>query len=117
MLQFSSELKVYVSETAIDFRKSINGLIILVADELKHNPQSGYLYLFHNQARNKIKGLYWDANGFVLLYKRLERGRFYFQRNDQGVLEITSQQLSWLLAGLDFMRMSQFPSLDFTGYY
>lgn len=117
MWHFSSELKVYVSENAVDFRKSINGLTMLVADEIKQNPQSGHLYLFHNQARNKIKGLYWDTNGFVLIYKRLERGRFCFYRNNQGVVEITSQQLTWLLAGLDFMRMSQFPLLDFTGYY
>lgn len=117
MLIFPKELKVMVSIKRIDMRKAIDGLALLVVEQLQLNPQEKYLFLFCNQQRNKIKGLYWDKNGFVMIYKRLERKRFYVPREFTGnKLEITQQQLSWLLAGFDFMNLVDYPELNFTNY-
>jgi transposase len=63
-------------------RKAINGLTMLVVNQFQDNPQSGDLFLFCNRNRNKVKGLYWDKNGFVLFYKRLEKDKFKFTLND-----------------------------------
>jgi transposase len=57
--------------------------------------------------------LFWDRNGFVLYHKRLERGKFHVKTNADGHMELSQQQLDWLLAGLDFSLMSSFPELNY----
>ena len=117
MMQWSESISVLVNFEPVDFRKALNGLTVLVAEVLKQNPQSGHLFLFRNRRGNKIKALYWDRNGFVLLYKRLEKGNFCFPKDTVGnVIEISAKELSWLLAGLDFVRMMKFPELTFDKY-
>lgn len=98
-------------------RKAIDGLTVLVTEHLNINPQESYLFLFCNQQRNKIKGIYWHKNGFVMIYKRLERKKFYIPKQfKDNKLEITHQQLDWLLAGFDFMNLVDYPELKFTNY-
>ena len=57
----------------VDLRKSIDGLAIAVGNALGRDPMGGEVFLFYNQRRTAIKALYWTPNGFVLVYKRLER--------------------------------------------
>jgi transposase len=117
MLKFDDTLTVYLSLEFVDMRKSINGLSLCIAEDLACNPQDRALYIFYNRSRNKVKCLYWDKNGFVLIYKRLEKGRFQFSKSLSGdVYELTHQQLSWLLAGFDFVQMSDYPELKFESY-
>lgn len=68
--------QVYLCREPIDFRKSINGLSVLVEQELELNPFGSALYVFINRQRNKIKVLYWHRNGFCLWLKRLEAEKF-----------------------------------------
>jgi hypothetical protein len=118
MLRYRSDIEVYVYLKAIDMRKSINGLVVLIVEQLQGNPQSGHLYLFCNQARNKVKAVYWTKNGFTLIYKRLERGRFQFPDICADTpLRIGIRELQWLLAGFHFSEMSAYPELDFTDYF
>lgn len=118
MISFA-EKPIYLYSQPIDMRKSINGLSYLVSD-LSNSPlQDGSLTLFYNRARDKVKLLYWDKNGFVLLYKRLEKGRFKIIKYDEhtAVATLDNRQLSWLLAGLDYNLMAQNKSLDYRGFY
>ena len=69
-------VRVYIATGITDMRKSINGLSILVADQLELDPLSGHLFAFCNRKRDIIKIMYWDRNGFCLWHKRLERDRF-----------------------------------------
>ena len=57
-------------------RKSIDGLSIIVAENLGLNPSDGSIHIFYNKKYDKLKMIYWDKNGFSLLYKRLEKERF-----------------------------------------
>ena len=57
---------VYLSREAVDFRKGINGLSILVEDTLSLDPFSEHLFVFCNRRRNRVKILYWERNGFCL---------------------------------------------------
>lgn len=118
MLPISDQTKLYVYTAPVDMRKSIDGLAVILADSFNQNPQSGDLYLFVNRGRNKIKALIWDNNGFVLYYKRLEKGRFNYSKylKDNEIL-VTSQQLKALLMGLDFYLLEQFTHENYKEFF
>lgn len=99
-------------------RKSINGLSALVLDVFDQSPQSKDIFLFYNKARDKVKLIFWDRNGFVLYYKRLDKGKFKLRKsNDHQTIEIAESQLQWLIAGLDFQLMHEFKELNYSKYY
>lgn len=118
MLSLLDDIKVFVSMVPVDMRKSINGLSALVVDTFASSPQSRHIFLFYNRSKNKVKFIFWDRNGFVLYYKRLEKGTFKFKKSpDNNTIEITQDQLEWLLAGLDFQLMNKFNELNYSTYY
>lgn len=117
MLKWRDEIKIYVSIQAIDARKSIDGLCAWVLEHFQENPQCGHVFIFFNKSRDKVKVLWWDANGFVMHYKRLEKHRFAVPKlNGLDKLEISQHQLHGLLAGLDFMLMKHFPDIHYYQY-
>ena len=110
MLTIYQETKVYVYTDYIDMRLSINGLIVLLADTYNTNPQTGDLFIFTNKHRNKIKLLFYDKNGFVMYYKKLDRGKFYYSHYIKGKnILISKTQLKALLMGFDFYLLGQYP--------
>jgi transposase len=104
MLMQPNNLKVLLCTAPTDMRKSINGLCFLVDGELDENPSCGTVYVFCNRVKDKLKILYWDGNGFCLLYKRLEKGRFKIPKEAHS-LSINADELRWLLQGIDFKKM------------
>jgi transposase len=96
--------QIFIASQPIDFRKAIDGLCNLVVDDLKKEPSSG-IYIFYNKHFNRIKVLGWHRNGFVMVYKKLERGKF-FVHSDGENLQINSEQLNWLLTGIDWQLLS-----------
>lgn len=112
---FSNTIWLYPKP--IDFRKQIDGLVILVADHLKLNPLSGQLFLFRNRNANKIKMLWWERNGFWLFYKRFEQGQLIFPEIGDRPLVLSSDQLSWLLSGLDIGKQQLLPEVTASNYY
>lgn len=82
----------------IDMRKSIDSLCVLITEVLHCDPVNGTLYLFRNRSGNKIKVLYYETNSFTIWYRRLEKGRYIFQRNLQGKIEMAHEHFRWLLA-------------------
>ena len=114
---FSFNNDIWLYPKPIDFRKQIDGLVMLIADELKLNPTSGQLFLFRNNRANKIKLLYWDRNGFWLCYKRLEKGRLKFPGIFNEAMLLSKEQFSWLLSGLDIMKQQLLPEVKATNFY
>ena len=96
---------VYLCRDAVDFRKGINGLAVLVEETLQLDPFSEHLFVFCNRSRNRIKILYWERNGFCLWQKRLERDRFAWPRDDEVLVTLTAKQLNWLLDGVDLWAL------------
>lgn len=118
MISFADDIKILICSQPIDMRKSIDGLVILVVDTLKQDPQAKQLYLFYNKTQNKLKGIFWDNNGFIMLYKKMERKKFIFPQDiNSDYLEIDSDLFKWLLKGFDFYRIKHNPELKFTQYY
>lgn len=72
--------KIYISSANVDMRKSIDGLAFIVEQKFALNPLSDIMFVFHNRHCDKIKILYWNGNGFCLLYKRIEKGKFRFSQ-------------------------------------
>ncbi len=108
--------KIWLANEAIDFRKGANGLCQYVAEHY-HEAVGEHIYIFYNQARNKIKLLAHHRNGFMLVYKVLDKNKFICKQIGTGPYEMTEQQLSWLLAGLDWVKMSEFSDISYNDYY
>ena len=83
-----------------DMRLQINGLAALVQQVFKLDPCSRSLYLFCGRRSDRMKALYFEGDGFLLLYKRLECGRYQWPRKESEARKLTQQQLRWLLEGL-----------------
>ena len=97
---FTGADRVYIACGYTDLRRGIDGLATIVQQEFELDPFSNTLFLFCGRRRDRIKALYWEGNGFLLLYKRLESGSFEWPRNEQEAREITPQQYRWLMEGL-----------------
>ena len=108
------EVAVLLCREPVDFRKSINGLSILVEDVLDLDPFSAQLFVFTNRKRDKVKILYWERSGFVLWYKRLEKDRFPWPRTaEESVISVTGRELNWLLDGVDIFSLRPHEALHF----
>ena len=97
---FTGAEKVYIACGYTDLRKGIDGLATLVQSQFQLDPFTNTLFLFCGRRCDRIKALYWEGNGFVLLYKRLESGSFQWPRNGEEVRKLTAQQYRWLMEGL-----------------
>ena len=104
---------IYLANMPVDMRKSINGLSLLVIESFNCNPTCGAYFVFCNRKKDKIKILYWDKNGFALWYKRLEKSTFQFAHQSDGKALVTSEQLQWLLSGLDYQSMKKIDELNY----
>jgi transposase len=105
---------VRLCRETVDFRKSIDGLSSLVEQALGLDPFNAALYVFTNRRYDKLKILYWDRSGFALWYKRLEKARFPWPRDETlRVVEMTGRELGWLLDGIDFFRLTPHETLTY----
>lgn len=91
---------VYIVCGYTDMRRSINGLAAIVQSTLRMDPFSRQLFLFCGKRADRMKALFWEDDGFVLLYKRLENGKFRWPRTEEQVRNITWQEFRWLTEGL-----------------
>ncbi len=92
--------RIYIACGYTDMRKSIDGLVAIVEQSFQLDPFSSSLFLFCGRRRDRLKALFWENNGFVLLYKRLEKASFQWPKNQSQVKELSWQQFRWLMEGL-----------------
>lgn len=102
MLSLPPAVRIYLCTQPTDMRKSFDTLAALVRDGLKGDPLSGHLFVFRNKRGDRLKLLFWDSDGYVIYYKRLEEGNFQFPaaRGDGGV-EMRAADFAMLLDGVD----------------
>ena len=96
----SQAKNIYIVCGYTDMRKSIDGLSAIVQKNFKLDVFSGSLFLFCGKRCDRIKALLWEEDGFVLLYKRLENGKYKWPRNSEEAKLITKQEFRWLMEGL-----------------
>lgn len=104
--------KIYISSANVDMRKSIDGLASIVEQKFVLSSVSDMMFVFHNRHCDKVKILYWDTDGFCLLYKRIERGKFRFPKHITDEKHTVSQEgLEWLLHGLRIEDIRHYENL------
>lgn len=100
MLKELSAENIYIVCGHTNMRKSIDGLAAIVQQQYKLDLFSSSAFLFCGRRRDRLKVLLWEADGFILLYKRLEDGKFNWPRSEQEVRNLTREQYIWLMQGL-----------------
>lgn len=104
--------KIYISSANVDMRKSIDGLSCIVEQQFALDPFSDAMFVFHNRHCDKVKILYWDGDGFCLLYKRIEKGKFRFPKKLEGDRYcVSNAELFWLLHGLRIEEIRRYEQL------
>ena len=83
-----------------DMRKSIDGLVAIIKGTYDLDPFSNALFLFCGRRGDRLKAIHWENDGFVLMYKRLESGRFQWPRAQEEVRDLSLQEFRWLMEGL-----------------
>ena len=91
---------IYIVCGYTDMRKSIDGLAAIVQQNFKLDVFSSSLFLFCGKRCDRIKALLWEEDGFVLLYKRLENGKYKWPRDSNEAKQITQQEFRWLMEEL-----------------
>jgi transposase len=104
--------KVFIHRDPVDMRKQINGLSVLVESARMGSLMEPHLFIFMGRKRDSIKILYFDRSGFALWQKRLEEAKFIWPRkHTESVVQISPDQLAWLLDGYDVWKMRPFENL------
>lgn len=99
--------KIYLKPGRTDLRKGIDGLAAIVKNEIDLDPfQKNVLFLFCGSSPTKIKGLVWEGDGFLLIYKRCESGRYQWPKNVEEArhLLLDQEQLQDLMNGFAIVR-------------
>lgn len=97
---FTGAEKIYLACGYTDLRRGIDGLASIVQQQFQLDPFAHTLFLFCGRRCDRIKALYWEGDGFVMLYKRLESGFFQWPRTAQEARQLSPQQFRWLMEGL-----------------
>ena len=96
--------RIYLAVGYTDLRSGIEGLASIVKLQFQLDPyEKGVLFLFCGRRGDRIKGLLWEGDGFLLLYKRLQSGSFSWPRSEREALAITRQQYRMLMNGLQIV--------------
>ena len=109
MFRLAEDLRVYLHRDPIDFRRGINSLAILVEQSMGLNPFERAAFAFCNRRRTRMKLLFFDRSGFVLVLKALTEDQFRWPKRAETVVALTAEQLRWLLDGIDIDAMVPHP--------
>jgi transposase len=96
-----------VATRPVDFRKGAEGLAALVREEMKADPFCGAIYVFRAKRADRVKLIFWDGTGMVLVCKRLEDGKFRWPGVQDAILHLSAAELQALLEGLDWRRVHE----------
>ena len=112
MLTLPPTVRVYLATQPVDLRRSFDGLAGATRELIRQDPLCGHLFVFLNRRRDQVKILMWDRNGFCILSKRLERGRFCLPQEppvDGRPLELEAAELGLMLEGIDLQGARRRP--------
>ncbi len=104
---FPPSVRIFVCTTPQDMRRSFDGLALAVQERLDEDPRSGSLFVFINKRANRLKALWFDRNGYCILYKRVHQAVFVPPRStddERPVARIDAPRLAKIFAGVEQPR-------------
>jgi transposase len=110
-LDRASAVRIWLCISPTDMRRGFDRLAEQAKDVTRQDPQSGHLFAFRSRGGDRLKLLYWDKDGYVLWYKRLEAGTFKLPRVDgaQSSVELRASELAMILDGIDLASVRRVP--------
>jgi transposase len=99
-----SKARIFLRPGYTDLRKGVNGLTGIIERQMAGEAFSGDVYLFCSRDRNLLKAIWWERNGFLLSQKRLEADKYPWPRTGEEALELSGEELTMLLKGIDFFK-------------
>jgi len=111
MLTLPPGTRMYVATVPVDGRKGIDGLANVVRHAFGADPLSGAMFVFFSKRRDRVRVLYWDRDGYVLITKRLEMGRYRlnYAEDPRAPVEVEAVELLLLLEGIDISQARRRP--------
>ena len=108
-LDRASSTRIWWCTGPTDMRRGFDRLAEQARTVTRQDPQSGHLFLFRSRGGDRLKALYWDQDGYVLWYKRLEEGTFKLPktRADQASVELRASELAMILDGIDLASVKR----------
>ena len=100
LVNWSAPQHVYIVCGKTDLRKGIDGLAMVIAENYGLELDNDSLFLFCGNRNDRFKGLYWDGEGFILLYKRFENGGLRWPRHREDAVALTKSRIKALLEGI-----------------
>jgi transposase len=104
--------RIWLAVAPVDMRRGIDGLSLVVQEVLGESPCRGSAFIFRNARGNRLKLLVWDGTGVWLCQRRLHQGRFVWPKPGESRFLVTPAQWDWLVAGVDWQRLSALPPAD-----
>lgn len=101
---FTEVSNIFIVCGHTDMRCGIDGLASVVSDKYNLDLFNDAIFLFCGRKKDRYKALYWDCDGFMLLYKRIENGNLQWPKDQDEVKKLTAQELRWLLEGLSIQQ-------------
>lgn len=113
MLSLSAAVRIHFAVEPCDMRRGFDALAAMVSEHLGEDPLSGHLFIFRSRRGDRVKILAWDRDGFVLWYKRLEKGTFRFvvpeSARRAARVEISRRELAMALEGISELQVRKTP--------
>lgn len=106
---YTSVKNIYIICGKTDMRKGIDGLATLIQDSFELDPYGDSIFLFSGWSKDRYKCLYFDGDGFAMLYKRLDNGKLQWPKNENEVRTLSQKQIRWLLEGLSIEQPKAIP--------
>ena len=107
MIGPTGAVRVMLATRPVDFRKGMDGLALLVRESLGADPFSGTVFAFRSKRADRLKLLFFDGTGVVLVAKRLETGAFRWPKPGDAAIRLTAAQMAALVDGLDWRRVHE----------
>jgi transposase len=106
VLNFPPAVRIWLATAPVDLRRSFDRLAAEVREQLHHDPLSGHVFVFRNKRADRVKLLYWDEDGYIIVYKRLEEGVFRWPVTAPGEssASLRAAELAMLLDGIDWSK-------------
>ena len=108
-LDRATKARIWLCTGPTDMRRGFDRLAEQAQQVTRKQPQSGHLFVFRSRRGDRLKALYWDKDGYVLWYKRLEQGTFKLPKlaAEQASVELKASELAMLLDGIDLSSIKR----------